>query len=192
MSTALALQSYEEYLDRERSSEARLEYRAGEIVAMAGGTLEHARLSAAVAIALGRALTGRPCLVLTSDAKVRIDPADRTTYPDVSVVCGEMKRSPKDDNAIINPKVVIEVLSDGTEADDRGDKFAAYRRLQSVDEYVLVSQREPRIEVYRRDGFRWILTEARSGEKVSLPSLELELEVDQIYANPLEPKGSIR
>jgi Uma2 family endonuclease len=181
--------TYAEYLALEASSEFRHEYVAGVIVAMAGGSIEHGRIIAQLQYLLRVALAGRPCVVLTADGRVRIRAAVRATYPDVVVVCDEIKRDPDDPAAIINPSVIIEVLSDSTAAFDREEKSADYRRLSSLREHVLVSQRERRVEIFRRSGpRRWMLEELIAGERVALTSLEAELAVDDIYHDGL---GSI-
>jgi Uma2 family endonuclease len=176
--------SYAEYLAREAASPTKHEYLRGEAWAMAGGTIEHARLQGAVIRELSLGLRGRPCVVLTSDARVRVDATDRTTYPDASVVCGPREASPVDRHALINPVVLVEVLSPETERDDRGEKFAHYRHLASLAEYVLVSQSERRIEVFRRAPEGWILTEAVAGESMHLRSIDVTLDVDAIYFDP--------
>jgi Uma2 family endonuclease len=180
--------SYAEYLALEESSERKHEYVSGAIVAMAGGTIEHGRLVSRITVLLSTALAGRPCVVLPADVRVRIRAADRATYPDVHVVCGQVERDPDDEHALVNPMVIVEVLSDSTAESDRGDKFADYRRLGSLREYVLVSQRERRIDVYRRDGRRWVLDEHRRGEVLRLEAIDVELAVDDIYVDGL---GSI-
>ena len=178
--------TYAEYLALEASSEIRHEYVAGLIVAMAGGSIEHGRLIAQIQYLLRTALVGRPCVVLASDVRVRIRAADRTTYPDIVVVCDEIKRDPDDPAAIVNPTAIIEVLSDSTAAFDREEKSADYRRLTSLREHVLVSQREQRVEVFRRSGpRRWTLEELITGERVALSSLEIELEIQDIYQDGL-------
>lgn len=177
--------SYAEYLAFERASELKHEYLRGEVFAMAGGTPEHSRLAANVIRELGTALRGRPCAVFTSDARVRIEETDRATYPDVTVVCGRLEHATDDPDAITNPVVIVEVLSDATEADDRGEKFAHYRRVGSLREYVLVSQRARRIEVYRRRDARWVLDEAGAGQTLRLESIEAALAVDEVYRDPL-------
>ena len=182
--------TYAEYLEFERASELKHEYLRGEVFAMAGGTPEHARLAANVIGELRNALRGRPCSVFTSDARVRIAVTDRATYPDVTVVCGRLEHAPDDPDAIINPIVVVEVLSDTTEAEDRGEKFAHYRRLASLREYVLVSQRARRLEVYRRRDDRWLLDEAGAGETLRMESIDAALSVDEVYRDPLAPSGS--
>jgi Uma2 family endonuclease len=177
--------TYAEYLALEGASDVKHEYIAGAIVAMSGGTIEHARLIGRIAALLSRALEGRPCVVLPSDARVRIRAADRAIYPDLHIVCGAIQRDDEDANAVVNPIVVAEVLSDSTAESDRGDRFAAYRRLRSLREYVLVSQHERRVDVYRRDGRRWILDDHGSGERLRLESVEVELAVDDVYTDAL-------
>jgi Uma2 family endonuclease len=176
--------SYAEYLALEAASERKHEYLRGEAWAMAGGTIEHGRLQANVVRELGNALSGKPCVVLSSDVKVRVDETDRTTYPDASVVCGPRQTSPLDRHAIVNPVVIVEVLSEGTERDDRGEKFAHYRRLPSLMEYVLVSQEARRIEVFRRTPEGWMLVEAGPGQHLELRSLGVSLDVDAVYFDP--------
>jgi Uma2 family endonuclease len=121
--------------------------------------------------------------VLPSDMRVRIRAADRATYPDLFVVCGEPERDADDDHAVVNPTVIVEVLSDSSNESDRTDKFAAYRRLASLREYVLIAQRERRVEVYRRDGRRWHLDEYRSGDSFELESIKVELDVGELYVD---------
>lgn len=175
--------TYSEYVAIANDSDVKYEYIAGEIVAMAGGSVAHARLIGRVTALLDRALDGKPCIVLPSDMRVRIRAADRATYPDVFVVCGDPERDPDDDHAVVNPTLIVEVLSDSSRESDRTDKFAAYRRLGSLREYVLVSQRERRIEAYRRDGRRWYLDELHSGEQLHLESLAIDLAVDDVYVD---------
>ena len=179
--------SYAEYIAIANDSPVKYEYIAGEIVAMSGGTIAHGRLIGRVTDGLNRALDGRRCIVLPSDLRVRIRSAERSTYPDLHIVCGEIERDPDDDHAIVNPTVIVEVLSDSTEDSDRTEKFAAYRRLKSLREYVLVSQRERRVEVYRRDGRRWHLDEYGPGERLALESLAIDLAIDDIYVDRLGP-----
>ena len=152
---------------------------------MAGGTPEHARLSSRVIRALGGALEGRPCEVFTSDLRVHVAATGRTTYPDVTVVCHERRTAEADPDAITNPTLLGEVLSPTTEAGDRGEKFAHYRRIESLVEYVLVAQDEARIEVYRRQGDFWALREYGTDERAELASLGVSLDVSSIYADPL-------
>jgi Uma2 family endonuclease len=117
---------------------------------------------------------------------VRILETGLTTYPDLSVVCDKLETDPEDPHAVLNPVVLVEVLSESSEAYDRGAKAAHYRRIPSLREYVLVSQLEPQIEVYRRnERGLFELVEARRGQRAPLTSLGIELDVDAVYADPL-------
>lgn len=189
MSTAQPLRqmSYPEYVEFEATSADKHEFVNGEVYSMAGGTLEHAALAMAVGGELRLALAGKPCRVLSADARVHVLVTHFSAYPDLSVVCGKQETAAGDPHALLNPVVLVEVLSDATEAYDRGAKAAHYRQIPSLKEYVLVSQGERRIEVQRRNpqGI-WEIHWAEKGQKAHLVSLEVELEVDAIYENPLE------
>ena len=180
--------SYAEYLDFEARAETKHEYVNGRVYAMSGGTIEHARLAMAVGAELKRALGSKRCVAYSSDLRIRILGTGRSTYPDVSVICGRAEHAPDDRNAAVNPTVIVEVLSEGTENSDRGDKWAHYQRIPSLREYVLVSQTERRIEVYSRDPEQaglWHYREHGPGGAAGLPSLEIALDVDAVYASPL-------
>ncbi|MFV8752681.1 Uma2 family endonuclease [Nannocystaceae bacterium ST9] len=182
--------SYADYLVAEAASALRHEYLRGEVWAMAGGSPTHARLAMAVGVALSNALADRSCGVFGSDLRVRIEATDLSTYPDITVVCGSLEYAELDPDAVTNPVLIIEVLSDSTEAYDRGQKFAHYRRLPSLREYVLISQHEPRIEAYSKtaDG-NWMLDEAGPGQALMLRSLAgVRLETDVVYRDPLAPR----
>ncbi|MCU0255309.1 MAG: Uma2 family endonuclease, partial [Vicinamibacterales bacterium] len=175
------------YLAAEAKAEVRHEYLAGDVWAMAGGTIEHGALMMAAAREIGIALRGKPCRAFSSDVRIRIPETDLATYPDLSVVCGRLQTATDDDQAITNPILVVEVLSDSTEAYDRGAKWAHYRRIASLREYVLVSQGEPLVELYRRtEGGRFELLEARAGQTIELASIGATIAVDALYVNPLE------
>lgn len=179
--------SHAEYLAREVESPTKHEWLDGVIYDMSGGTPDHAGLAAAVLIALGNQLRGKRCRVYTADLKVRILATGLSTYADVSVICGALDVDPDDKNAVTNPVVLVEVLSDSSEGYDRGEKFGHYRRIPSLAEYVLVSQRSPRIEVFRKnEAGKWVLAEEASpGESAPLLSIGCALSVDEVYANPL-------
>ena len=178
--------TYAEYLAAEAVSEVRHEFLNGEVWAMAGGTPEHAALALAVGSELREALRGKPCRAYSADLRVRIVETGLSTYPDVSVVCGSIETAADDQDAVTNPTLLVEVLSESTARHDRGAKAAHYRRIPSLREYVFVSQAEPRIEVHRRtEAGRWELLEARPGETIELASLGVRLDVAAIYANPL-------
>lgn len=178
--------TYPEYLAREAVAVERHEFLDGAVFAMSGGTPEHAALMAAVVVQLGQALRGQPCRVYSSDLRVRVKATGLTTYGDVTVVCGALQTDSDDKHACVNPALIVEVLSETTEAYDRGAKASHYRRIESLREYVLVAQTEPLVEVYRRnERGRWELAvEARDG-KAELSSLGVSLDVAELYANPL-------
>ncbi len=179
--------TFAEYLEQEKASLTKHEFLAGEVFAMAGGTLEHGRLASKVDGELRAQLRGRPCEVFSSDVLVRVLATDLGTYPNLSVACGRIETDPANANALTNPVVLVEVLSEGTEAYDRGEKFAHYRRIPSLREYVLVSQQRRRIEVFRRnEDDTWTLHEAGPGQAVKVASIGCELAVDEVYRSALE------
>jgi Uma2 family endonuclease len=179
--------SYEDYVAAEVDSEEKHEWLDGIVYAMSRGTIEHGRLCASVIVALGSALKGK-CTVYASETMLFVRETKLSTYADASVVCGElethrvMKNGRSLGEALTNPKVLVEVLSDGTEAYDRGEKFGHYMRIPSLREYVLVSQKEPCIEVFRRTdrGGHWEHTIARAGETVTIYGKPIA--VDDVYA----------
>ena len=174
--------TYAGYVAFEGRTPGRHEYLDGRVLAMAGGTPEHGALAAAVTGMLFAQLASQPCHVLTSDVRVKIQETGLTTYPDVSVVCGPAERDTEDPIAITNPTALVEILSERTEAYDRGEKFAHYRRLLSLREYVLVAQDAPRIEVFRRDATgNWSLHEFRPGDRARLESIGCALDVTELY-----------
>ena len=135
---------------------------------------------------LGNALDGRPCVVLSSDARVRVTETNLGTYPDLTVVCSKVETATDDKHGVRNPTVIVEVLSETSEAYDRGLKFAHYRRLESLREYVLVSQTEPRIEVFRRESNgTWTFFDVTAGQTLTLTSLDVRISVDDVYRDPL-------
>jgi Uma2 family endonuclease len=179
--------TYAEYLAiEEKSRDVKHELIDGELHAMAGGTPEHGALAMAFGSALQQALGDRPCRIFSSDVRVRVLATGMAAYPDLSVVCGKLETDPEDAHAITNPILLVEVLSDSTEARDRGVKAAHYRHLESLREYVLVSQTERRIEVHRRnEAGRWELFEYGRGERAELTSVGCFIPVDGIYRDPL-------
>ncbi len=189
MGDPVAHSSYAEYLALEAESEQRHEFIDGVVYAMAGGIPEHSRLSVAIASELRAALAGQGCAVYGSDLKLRIEATNRTTYADAVVVYGPESVSAIDPNAITNPTVIVEVLSPSTEASDRGDKWRHYQRLASLCEYVLVSQGDPYVEVFRREGDVWVLRTFVAGQMIELASLGKRVSVDAIYSDPRSLTG---
>ena len=143
--------SYAEYLAYEQDSELKHEYENGEIVAMAGGSRRHNALAARISAALEQGRTAG-CISFQSDQRVRVLATGKATYPDATLVCGTIEGDPADPlgSTITNPTVLIEVLSPSTEQEDRGNKWQHYQLIPSLQEYVLVSQTQPRVERYRR------------------------------------------
>jgi len=182
----------DEYLERERVASHKSEYYAGEIFAMAGASPSHNALVASIIIALGVRLRGTPCTTFASDLRVECGPSGLFCYPDVSVICGSPQYRDEHRDVVINPTLVVEVLSSSTEGYDRGAKFAQYRRLASLREYVLVSQDEARMEVFTRgDDGRWTLTEAVGLDALCpLSSLDIALPLSEVYERIEFPRES--
>ena len=173
----------EQYLEAERSAEFKSEYYGGQIYAMAGGTIPHAHIIANFTGALFQALRGGPCFVLSSDARLRISASGLYTYPDLMVVCGDAKFADDQRDTVLNPTLIVEVLSKSTEAHDRGFKFAQYRKLDSFREYALVSTAEPRVERFlRQPEGQWLLSESvGSGAVCHFSSLDCQILLTDIY-----------
>jgi Uma2 family endonuclease len=173
---------YDEYLSIEQSADRKHEWVDGLVLAMAGGTPAHNQLSAQVIVELARVIDERPCRVFTSDQRVRATDGRFASYADVAVVCGDPNLHPEDVNAITNPLILVEVLSDGTEAWDRSGTIRRDRRFASLRHYVLLSQHEPLVEVYTRvDEEGWTLREFGPGERAALSALDGALSVDRLY-----------
>lgn len=171
-----------EYLAYERASAEKHEYAAGELFAMSGATRAHSLLSANIQRELGTALLERPCEVHTSDLRVKIPAWDRYVYPDATVACGELRFEDDTLDTLLNPTVIVEVLSESSEAYDRGDKFEGYRSVPSITDYVLVSQKVARIEHYRREpNGSWRFVALGPGEVLVLDSVGARIEVDRVY-----------
>lgn len=173
----------EEYLALERDWETKHEYFDGEIFAMAGASEAHVAIVSNLVFALMGQLRDRPCKVYASDMRVKVSATGLYTYPDLAMVCGEREFEDGRRDTLLNPHVIIEVLSPSTEAYDRGKKFAHYRTLDSLMEYLLVAQDTPRVEQYVKqpDG-DWLLHEAtRLDEAIMLPTIRCELRLAEVY-----------
>jgi Uma2 family endonuclease len=173
--------SYEDYLRALDDSSIKLEFSAGIIYAMAGGTLAHADLSVAVSSALRQQLPPT-CRVLSSDAKVRVEASDLAAFPDVSVVCGEPVTSRIDAHALTNPVLLVEVTSRSTEDYDRGEKLGHYQSLASLRAVIFVSHRERRLTLVSRSPSGWTTHDFVSGQRVVLTEPAVSLAVDEVYA----------
>ncbi|MEA3276005.1 MAG: Uma2 family endonuclease [Pseudomonadota bacterium] len=176
--------TFDDYLAAERAAlETRHEYVAGDVFAMTGATENHNIIVANIITALTLQMRGRPCRVYAKDMKVRVDASDAGTYPDVTAICGERGFYDGRRDVPLNPSVIIEVLSDSTEAYDRGDKFALYRALPSLREYLLVSQHVMRAELYvhQADG-HWMLGDHGVADNaVPLASIDCSLSLADVY-----------
>lgn len=177
--------SDDEYLAREKTALEKSELVNGFIVVMAGASMRHNAIVRNLIVALGARLKGKPCQPYPSDMRVHVPATGLFTYPDVTVFCGAPESLKKDSETFINPRIVIEVLSEKTEAFDRGAKFAHYRSIPSLRTYVLVSQHEPRVEWYEREsdgGFK--LHEAVGETSIaSLSQVDATVSLSEIYAD---------
>ena len=172
-----------DYLALERQAEIKSEYLNGQIYAMSGASRNHNRITFNLARRIGNQLGGSRCEGYANDMRVKVSPTGLYTYPDVTVVCGEPRFEDTQVDTLLNPTVIIEVLSDSTEAYDRGGKFAHYRALESLSDYLLVAQNEPRIEHFRRqtDG-QWLYSVADGLDaKVEIATIGCVLHLAEVY-----------
>jgi len=183
-----------EYLRLERQAETRSEYFGGEVFAMAGGTRAHSLIATNLLSELSSRLKATDCVAYNTDLRVKVETTGLFTYPDVSVVCGAQRFLDEGEDTLLNPIVVIEVLSDSTEAYDRGKKFEHYRQIPTCREYLLVSQKEPRIEQFiRQPNGEWTLKEAVGlNAKITLPSLGIGLALADVFAKVQFTPGRLR
>ena len=172
----------EEYLTWERKQPFKNEYHNGQIIAMSGANRSHNRITVDITIQLGNQLMDSECEVFANEMRVRTSPEISYFYPDVIVVCGEPRFEDDTFDTLLNPIVVVEVLSPSTAAYDRGEKFEYYKQLASLQEYILISQDRVRVESYQRQGTRWLHnTLQRLEDLLSLPSIECEVPLRAIY-----------
>lgn len=174
--------SFQDYLAVEEMGPVRHEFLNGVIFAMAGGTPEHAALSAAAVVLLGNHLRGRSSRTYGADLRLRIPSTGLATYADAAVVCGEPARDPASATHVTNPTLIVEVLSPSTEEYDRGEKREQYQQLISLRDYVLVAQSRRRVEVFtRNDAGEWQHRVFTSGDVVDLPSIDCHFDLDELY-----------
>ena len=183
--SSIAARTYltpEEYIAAERKATLKSEYLSGEIVAMSGASNEHNLITMNTANGLYNQVTDRGCRVYASDMRVGIGEGTSYFYPDIAVTCDSPRFEDDAFDTLINPQVVIEVLSDSTANYDRGEKFRRYRQLESLQEYILISQDQVHVEHYLRQGKQWVLSEFSELENVlPLTSIGAELSLNQIY-----------
>ncbi|MCS6830639.1 MAG: Uma2 family endonuclease [bacterium] len=178
-----------QYLQMERQARTRSEYLAGQVLAMAGASRAHNKIAINLGVQLYTALRGRDCEVYLSDMRTKVSQASAYFYPDVVVVCGEPQFEDEHEDNLLNPTVIVEILSPSTEDFDRTEKLLAYQKLDSLREYLLVSQQEVHVEhlVRQADG-QWLKREyTRLGEIVHLESVQVELPVQAIYEGIVFP-----
>lgn len=181
--SSVAAQTYltpKEYIAAERKATLKSEYLSGEIVAMSGASLAHNLITMNTATGLYNQLSEQRCRVFASDMRVGISAGDSYFYPDVTVVCDKPRFEDNEFDTLINPIVVVEVLSQSTEAYDKGEKFRRYQQLASLQEYILISQDQ--VEHHLRQDENWVSSEFTSLEDIlPLLSVEAELSLQQIY-----------
>ena len=172
--------SPEEYLEEEKLSTIKHEYRQGQVYAMAGASDAHVLITANVLTLVRNNVRGTGCRVYVTDMKAQIEKANTFYYPDIMVTCDERDRT--EEYFKRYPCLIVEVLSRTTEAFDRGDKFADYRQLDTLQEYVLISSDKVRVDCFRRDGEgRWVLYPYTAGEEVHLASIDFRTAIANLY-----------
>ena len=172
----------EEYITFERKASFKNEFIKGEIVAMSGASRSHNRITGDVFNAISNQLADSECEAFIGDMRVKAGTTASYFYPDVVVACKELRFEDDVFDTLLNPRVVVEVLSPSTEVDDRGEKFVRYRQLASLQEYILISQDKVRVEYYLRQGTQWISTEFRKlTDVLPLTSINCVLPLRDIY-----------
>ena len=180
----------EEYLAFERAAETKHEYLDGQIYAMAGGSPPHNQICFNLSGEIHPQIKGTACIGYTSDQKIRTDPMDLFSYPDLTIVCGEPQFHDKQKDVILNPKVIIEVLSPNTEAYDRREKLTRYQNLKSVSDYILIAQDRPHVEHFvRQKGKRqWLFAiETEMKAEIFIASINCKLKLADIYDRVVFP-----
>jgi Uma2 family endonuclease len=177
--------TYADYVALETVSSGKHEFLDGEIYGMAGGSEEHSALAAEMVRLLGNAVGDRPCRVHTSDLRIYVEAAGLATFPDASVICGPLEQhEPSPTATALNPSILVEVTSDSSEDYDTGPKLEYYQTIPTLREYVIVSHRERRITVHERAaGGAWNTHTATNAGEVAVPSLGVQLKVDDVYRN---------
>jgi Uma2 family endonuclease len=183
-----------EYLALERTATLKSEFFNGEMFAMAGGSAMHSLIAANLIGHLTGKLKGGPCKVFTADLRLKVEATGLFTYADLSVVCGPLQFANNSNDTIINPTVVVEVLSHSTEAYDRGEKFQHYRQMPALKEYLLVSQRIARVEQFLRGPkAEWTLRIAEGIDAtLALSSIQTTIELREVFAGVEFPPEPIR
>jgi Uma2 family endonuclease len=172
----------QEYLARERAArDSKNEYINGYLYAMSGASLEHNQIVSNLSREIGAQIRGRPCRILTNDMRVKVPETEMYTYPDAVIVCGKPALEDQHFDTLLNPTIIIEVLSPSTERHDRGEKWGHYRQLESLQSYVLVAQDSARVEMFTRQADLWIFSEVSSGGILHLEAAGCTVPLEAIY-----------
>ncbi len=179
-----------EYLAFERASESKHEFFDGELFAMTGGTPAHSLIATNFASEARAALKERPCVVFNSDLRVKVNPSGLYTYPDVTIVCGEQKFDDEQRDTLINPTIVVEVLSKSTASYDRGPKSKHFRKIDSLQALILIEQDCPAVEVYcRQSDGKWILSDATElTDSIAIEPIGIFIPLAEIYRRVTFPE----
>ncbi len=174
----------EEYLEMENAATEKHEYYKGEIFAMSGAKLQHNIITTNVLVALANKLTGKPCRPFGSDMRIHIPKNTLFTYPDISVICGEVESRDNDDMNFLNPTAIIEVLTPSTKNYDRGEKFRLYRDIATLKEYILVDSETIAVEAFHiNSSGHWELSEYKDiSVLLNIRAIDVHLSVSEIYA----------
>jgi len=175
--------SEQDYLIQERNATEKNEYYKGEVFAMSGATKEHNKIVASLIVDIGNHLKGKGCSLMPSDMRVHNEINTLYTYPDVVITCGEEKYLDDEFDTLLNPTIIVEVLSISTKDYDRGTKFSLYRSIPSLKNYLTISSMEYAAELYTRDGEQWILTTASGIDKsIYLSAINYHLPLSEVYS----------
>lgn len=182
----------EEYLEMENAAPEKHEYYKGEIFAMSGAKLRHNIITTNILVALGIKLAGKPCRPFGSDMRIHIPRNTLFTYPDISVVCGEVESRNNDEMNFLNPAVIIEVLSQSTKNYDRGEKFRLYRDIPSLKAYILVDSEAINVEAFHINGQgHWELVEHKDiNDMLQMTSINVELSLSEVYMDVKWPESN--
>jgi Uma2 family endonuclease len=174
----------EEYLQMENASDQKHEYYQGEIFAMAGVKMPHNHITSNLATQLGSRLSGKPCKPFGGDTRVHIEKNSLFTYPDITVICGEVVTLNNDDFNVLNPAIIFEVLSPSTKSYDRGEKFSLYRDIPTLREYVLVDSESVKVEAhFINEKGLWALKEYENLDAVlEIPTIQVSVPLSDIYS----------
>ena len=172
-----------DYLEFESRVGEKHEYYRGELFAMVGGMPRHSLISTNFLRESSESLKGKPCVAYNGDLRIKVEPVGLYTYPDASIICGELELDPEIPNTVLNPVVLVEVLSGSTEGYERGQKSSFYRSIPSLKSLVLIAQDRPHVECFtKQTNGGWLLTEARSlSEFLVLEPVAISIPLSEIY-----------